>query len=96
MFARKVNQMGKQSNFTHGTQKQIKRHAKATNYTLVSVTGGGGSHHLYNTKVTIGGTVTTFAVTVSTKNSNAFKHFVQEIKRNESKIKQLENEGLDK
>ena len=84
--------MGKQSNFTHGTQKQIKRHAKVKNYTLVSVTGGGGSHHLYNTKVTIGGIVTTFAVTVSTKNANAYKHFVQEIKRNESKIKQLTKE----
>ena len=81
--------MGKQSNFTHATQKQIKRHAKSTNYTLVSVTGGGGSHHLYNTKVSINGVVTTFAVTVSTKNSNAFKHFVQEIRRNESKIKLL-------
>ena len=88
--------MGKQNNFNHGTQKNICKHAKAANYTLVSVTGGGGSHHLYNTKVTIGGIVTTFAVTVSTKNANAFKHFVQEIKRNESKIKQLEDEGLDK
>ena len=84
--------VGKQSNFTHGTQKNIRKYAKVKNYTLVSVTGGGGSHHLYNTKVTIGGTVTTFAVTVSTKNSNAFKHFVQEIKRNESKIKQLTKE----
>ena len=81
--------VGKQSNFNHGTQKQIRKYAKVKNYTLVSVTGGGGSHHLYNTKVTIGGTVTTFAVTVSTKNANAYKHFVQEIKRNESKIKQL-------
>ena len=81
--------MGKQNNFTHSTQKQIRKYAKVKNYTLVSVTGGGGSHHLYNTKVTIGGTVTTFAVTVSTKNVNAYKHFVQEIRRNESKIKLL-------
>ena len=84
--------MGKQSNFTHRTQKQLRKYAKSNNYTLVSVTGGGGSHHLYNTKVSINGVVTTFAVTVSTKNSNAFKHFVQEIKRNESKIKQLTKE----
>ena len=85
--------MGKQSNFNHGTQKQIKRHAKSKNYTFVSVTGGGGSHHLYHTKVNIGGTVTTFAVTVSPKNANAYKHFVQEVRRNETKIKQLIEKG---
>ncbi len=75
--------------FNHGVQKQIRKYAKSKNYTLVSVTGGGGSHHLYNTKVSINGVETTFAVTVSTKNANAYKHFVQEIKRNESKIKLL-------
>jgi len=81
--------MGKQSNFNHGTQKQIRKHAKVKNYIFVSVTGGGGSHHLYHTKVNINGVVTTFAVTVSTKNANAYKHFVQEVRRNETKIKQL-------
>ena len=71
--------MGKQSNF----------YAASKNYAFVSVTGGGGSHHLYKTKVTIGGIVTTFAVTVATKNKNAYNQLVQEIKRNEFKIKQL-------
>jgi len=88
--------MGKQSNFNHGVQKKIRKYAASKNYALVSVTGGGGSHHLYKTKVTIGGIVTTFAVTVSTKNVNAYNQFVQEIKRNDSKIKQLKDEGLDK
>jgi len=88
--------MEKQSNFNHGVQKKIRKYAKVKNYALVSVTGGGGSHHLYNTKVNINGVVTTFAVTVSTKNANAFNQFVQEIKRNDSKIKQLKDEGLDK
>ena len=84
--------MGKQSNFSHGIQKKIRKYAKVKNYTFVSVTGGGGSHHLYNTKVSINGVLTTFAVTVSTKNANAYNQLVQEIKRNESKIKQLEDE----
>jgi hypothetical protein len=84
--------MGKQSNFNHGVQKKIRKYAASKNYTFVSVTGGGGSHHLYNTKVNINGVMTTFAVTVSTKNTNAYNQFVREIKRNESKIKQLTKE----